>query len=162
DFAKAFVVQNNHFIDPPICPYPLNAGAPVGDDTKGADDQYLPLLLRAFDNLEDSDPCREGLSQSDIVCQKKAWIAVFVGVEDLLHSNKAVRSDCYQFLCRNNWAPPAVQLPLDLLFPTELLWFEPLKFERQRLSGPFFEEIGFDFGVPPRAALKGDVTIVKR
>ena len=79
DFAKAFVVQYDYFVDPPIGPHPLNAGAPVGDDTKAADDQYLPLLLRAFDNFEDSSPCREGLAQPDIIGQKKAWIPFFVG-----------------------------------------------------------------------------------
>jgi hypothetical protein len=62
DFAKAFIVQNNHFVDASIGPQPLNARAPVGDDAKGADDQYLPRPVRAFDNLEDTGPCREGLS----------------------------------------------------------------------------------------------------
>src|SRR4029077_715741 len=84
DFAKAFIVQNDHFIDPSISPHPLDAGTPVGDDTKRADDQYLPFLVQAFDYLEDSGPCREGLAQPDIIGQKKAWIALFVGAEDFL------------------------------------------------------------------------------
>ena len=55
-----------------------------------------------------------------------------------------------------------MQLPLDLLFPTELFWFEPLEFEWQHLSGPFFEEISFNLGVPPSAGLCGDITIAER
>ena len=68
DFAKAFIVQNNHFFHASISPHPLNARAPVSDDGKRADDQYLPLLVRAFDNLEDSGPCGESFSQPDIIC----------------------------------------------------------------------------------------------
>ena len=90
DFAKAFIVQNDHFIDPSISPHPLNAGTPVGDDAKRADDQYLPFFVQAFDYLEDSGPCREGLPQPDIIGQKKAWISVFVGAEDRLNSGKLV------------------------------------------------------------------------
>ena len=71
DFAKAFIVQNNHLADASIGPHPLNARAPIGDDTKGAYDQYLPRLVRAFDNFEDTGPCREGLSQPDIIGEKK-------------------------------------------------------------------------------------------
>ncbi len=56
----------------------------------------------------------------------------------------------------------AIQLPLDLLFPTELFWFEPLEFEWQHLSGQFFEEISFNLGVPPSAGLCGDITIAER
>jgi hypothetical protein len=68
----------------------LNARAPIGDDTKGADDQYLPLLVRAFENLENTGPCCEGLSQPNIIGQKKSWIPVFVRAEDLLNSRKLV------------------------------------------------------------------------
>ena len=78
DFAKALIVQNDDFVDPLVCTHPLNARAPVGDDAKGADDQYLPLLVRAFDNLEDSGPCGESFSQAHIIGQKKARISVFV------------------------------------------------------------------------------------
>src|SRR4029077_15461583 len=162
DFAKAFIVQNDHFIDPSISTQPLNAGAPIGDDAKGADDQYLPLLVRAFHNLEDAGPRCEGLSQPDIIGQKKARIPVFVGAEDLLNSCKLVRFERYQFLRWNIWDPSAIQLPLDLLFPTELFWFEPLEFEWQHLSGQFFEEISFNLGVPPSAGLCGDITIAER
>src|SRR4029077_2214349 len=103
DFAKAFIVQNDDFPDPSVSTHPLNAGAPVGDDAKGADDQYLPFLVRAFDNLEDSSPCRESFSQPDIIGQKKAWIPVFVGAEDCLNSCKLVGSERYRFLRRSNW-----------------------------------------------------------
>src|SRR6201987_3228647 len=97
DFAKAFIVQNDHFIDPSISPHPLDAGTPVGDDAKRADDQYLPFLVQAFDDLEDSGPCREGLAQPDIIGQKKAWIAFFVGAEDFLNRRKLVGFECYRF-----------------------------------------------------------------
>ena len=90
DFAKAFIVQNHDFLDPSVSTHPLNAGAPVGDDAKGADDQYLPFLVRAFDNLEDSGPCGESFSQPNIIGQKKARISVFVGAEDRLNSGKLV------------------------------------------------------------------------
>src|SRR5215475_1595836 len=95
DFAKPFIVQYDHFVDASISPHPLNARAPVGDDAKRADDQYLPLLVRVFDNFEDTGPCREGLSQSDIIRQKKAWIPFFVGAEDRLNSCKLVAPERY-------------------------------------------------------------------
>jgi hypothetical protein len=85
--------------------------------------------------------------------QKKAWISVFVGAEDRFNSCKLVGSERYGFLRRNSWERSAVQFPLDLLFPTELLRFEPFKFGVQRLFGPFFEETGANFGVPPDPAL---------
>jgi len=85
--------------------------------------------VRAFGNLEDCGPCRESLAQPDIIGQKKAWIAFVVGAEDLLNRRKLVGFKCYRFLRWNAWERCAVQFPLDLLFPTELLGFEPLKFE---------------------------------
>jgi hypothetical protein len=94
DFAKALIVQNDDFLDPSVCTHPFNARAPVGDDAKRADNQYLPLLgVRAFDNPEDSGPCREGLSQPDIIGQKKAWIPFFAGAEDLLNGCDLVGSE---------------------------------------------------------------------
>jgi hypothetical protein len=42
---------------------------------------------------------------------------------------KLVGSERYRFLRRDSRERFAVQLPLDLLFPTELLRFEPFKFE---------------------------------
>src|SRR5215469_15599711 len=78
-----------------------------------------------FCSSEDSGPRRERLSESDIVCQKKAWIAVFVGVENLLNSHKLVRFECYRFVCWKNWERSAVQLALDLLFPTDCFGSNP-------------------------------------
>jgi hypothetical protein len=80
DFAKAFIVQNDDFLDPSISAHPLNAGAPIGDYAKVADDQYLRLLVRAFEDLEDTGPCCEGFSQPDIIGQKKAF-----GLDDSGH-----------------------------------------------------------------------------
>jgi len=54
--------------------------------------------VRAFDNFEDTGPCREGLAQPDIIGEKKAWISVFVDAEDLLNSCELVRFECYRFL----------------------------------------------------------------
>src|SRR5262249_23026862 len=62
DFAKAFVVQYDYFVDAPIMPHSFNDCAAVGDDANGADDQYLRRLVRAFGNFEDTGPGREGLS----------------------------------------------------------------------------------------------------
>src|SRR5271165_5617506 len=161
DFVKAFIVQNNHFLDPSISTHPLNAGAPIGDDAKGADDQYLPLLLRTLENLEDTGPCCEGFSQAYVIGQKKTRIAAFVGAEDLLNSRKLVGLQRNHFLRWNAYECFAVQLPLDLLFPTELLWFKPIQFEWQRLSGSFFEQIGFILGVPTGAGFCGDVSVAE-
>jgi hypothetical protein len=71
DFAQAFIVQDDHFLDPLIGAHPSDTGTPVGDNAEGANDKYPPFLPRAFEDLENTGPRCEGLSEANIIGQKK-------------------------------------------------------------------------------------------